>query len=217
MEHIKTEKSLRNIESVLKIIKAAKDRMTEDLKKVNSLDAEIYVEGYKEKKRSEISNNFEAFCQQHSSTLETAASAVIDAEMELDAAPIDFNDTSFTNALTVINSLGKDLPVEQQKDIAKQFRGNYAAERYLQALYVKLGLYFVIVPTQSEKLTRELYRAVIAFNHDREKSASAFRAIERAANNMLVAFNSRYKMDIGVSEASFVEHLHAGAGLKMTN
>lgn len=216
MQHTRTEIALKGIEATLKTIKAEKDRSTEELKKVNSVDSEMYVEAYKEKKRAEINNNFEAFSLKHATALETFANTVIESEKELEAAAIDVNDTTLSNALAMVNSMGDSLPVEQQRDIAKQFSGNYAAEKCLQALYSKLGLSYVIELTNARALTTELYRAVIAFNHDKDKPASSFRAIERAANKMLEAFNSTYKMDIGVSEASFMEYLHAGAGLTMT-
>ena len=216
MQHTRTETALKGIETTLKTIKAEKDRTTEELKKVNSLDSDVYVEGYKEKKRAEINNNFEAFSLKHSGALEAFATTVIEAEQELQAAAIDVNDTTLSNALALVNSMGDSLPVDQQRDIAKQFSGNYAAEKCLQALYSKLGLSYVIQVTNGEALTRELYRAVIAFNHDKDKPASSFNAIERAANKMLEAFNSSYKIDIGVSEAAMFERVCAAAGLTMT-
>lgn len=216
MQHTKTETALKGIETILRAIKAEKDRTTEDIKRVNSVDSDMYVEAYKEQRKAEIYNNFEAFNLKHAAALETFANTVIEAEQELEAAAIDVNDTTLSNALAMVNSMGDSLPVEQQRDIAKQFSGNYAAEKCLQALYSKLGLGYVIELTNARALTTELYRAVIAFNHDKDKPASSFRAIERAANKMLEEFNSTYKMDIGVSEAAFIEHLHAGAGLTMT-
>lgn len=216
MQHNKTETALKGIETTLKTIKAEKDRTTEELKKVNSLDRDVYVEAYKDKKRAEISNNFEAFCLKHATALEAYANTVIEAEQELEALSIDVNDTTLSNALAMVNSMGDSLPVEQQRGIAEQFSGNYAAEKCLQALYSKLGLSYVIQLTNATALTTELYRAVIAFNHEKEKRATHFSAIETAANKMLKAFNSAYKMDLGVSEAAFLENLHAGAGLTMT-
>lgn len=213
MQHHNTYSFCEGIAWQLKLIMGLRDMATRDLEQVNKLDPGMYAEGYIEKKRNAIFENFKGACYEHTVEMEKHASSIIEAEAEEMAKPLDVNDTSLNNAVAMIRNLGDALTPTQQKEIAEQFKGNYAAEECLKALYEKLGLYHVIQKTDGEALTRELYRAVIAFNNDTEKGVASFRAVENAINNMYKAFNIDKQVDLGISEENFLNNVMAGAGL----
>ena len=214
LDHSKTIASIKGIEAILKDIKAKQDRAESQIKEW-MIDT-MYSPAHKEKKVAEIKAEFEQYATVSAAKLGEHAAAILDAETVLLNTVIDVNDSELANTLSIINSVGKGMPIDQQRLIAQKFRGDYHAEKFLSAVYEKNGLAYNIEYTDFDKLTRELRNRIAVFTSDSEKAIMSYRGVEKALNKMLDAINSDYRVNLGMSEAAFMTAFHAAAGLEMT-
>jgi len=214
VNHTKTIENIKGIESIMKAIKARQDRAHADIKEWGT--DTIYSPVHREKKITAIKVEFEQFAASFTGQLYDHAAAILEAETENLNAALDVNDSTFANALTIINGMGKAMPFDQQRKIAMQFRGDYPAEKCIAALYEKLGCDYVVQLTDFGKLHSELAVYISSFVSDADKTTMSYRGIEKTVNKMLDAIQSDYRVDMGVSEQAFFDTMAAAAGLKTT-
>lgn len=214
LDHSKTIAIIKDTEAVLKNIKAKQERANSQIKEW-MMDT-MYSPAHKEKKVAEIKAEFEREAMLSAGQLGTYSKAIMDEEERLLNTVIDVNDTELANTLSVINSVGAGMPMEQQRLIARKFRGDYHAEKFLAAVYEKNGLAYKIEYTDFYQLYRELGNHIAVFVSDSDKTVMSYRGVEKTLNKMLDAINSDYRVDVGVSEMAFMAAVHAGAGLEMT-
>lgn len=211
MIHTTSENAIKGIESILKGIMSEQDKTNKEIDKV--WHDSMLAQDYKENRRAELNGRFELYTSEQADKLLNHTITILEAEAELEKTAIDVNDSTVNNAISFVSSMGEALPLEQQKAIAEQFRGNYPVEKCLTSLYSKIGLTYNIELTNYERLYGELRMAINNFNSSKEKAAAHYRSIEVAANKLLESFNSDYRMELGISDIAFMEYVRIGAGL----
>lgn len=214
MLHNQTIQNIQSIESILRLIKAEQDSANAEMKKW-SAQKDLHPD-LRDREISAIKEEFANFCANYDEEIDRHANAILEAETELSQATVDYDDTSFLNAVNLINAMGTSMPYEQLAKIAKSFRGNYPAEKFLSELYEKYELPYTVTLTNFEQLSNELGGYISVFNSDADKRPQSYAGIEKTLNKMLDSINSDYRVDLGVSELAFLETVSAAAGLDMT-
>ena len=213
MNHEKTVQSIKQIEKILREIKAIQDKTNEDIKKISSdIPAKMLHPDYAAAQITETKRAAEyriaPLCEKIYGFIEDIHAA----EAELSGSTVDLSDATLVTAVQLVQSLGKDMPIEQQQRIAAQFRGNYPAEAVLSDLYKKLGLVHVVKHTNFTQLCFNLRTAVNAFASQPMKIPAAFHKVEKALNDILESVQSDYRVDLGVAMLAFMDGVAAAAG-----
>lgn len=211
MQHNKTIENIKAIEHILKSIKSEQDKTNARIKEW--AEDKTYHPDHIAAKISTLKLDMEQYAATFSDRLYNHIAAIADAENELTRSVIDLNDTAFVNAVQLVQTIGKEMPYEQQQRIAEQFKGNYPAEAMLSDLYDKIGMTYVVKLTNFNDLCYKLRRYTEAFTSQREKTAAGFRGIEKTLNDMLEGVQSDYRVALGVSDMAFMESVCAAAGV----
>lgn len=211
MQHINTIGYIKEIESALVMVKTLQERS--QARCAEWANDNKYHPEYLAGKISAEKTEFEREAAAFNSTMLERAADIERTEKALSELPLDLNNLEFVNAVQIVKTVGNAMPHEQQKKIAEQFRGNYPAERILAQLYSDIGMTYVVEPTDFGKLCTALTTAIGGFASQSEKTAGAFRNIEKVLNEMLKYCQSNHVVDLGVSEQAFMEHVCAAAGM----
>lgn len=209
--HVHTIGYIKEIEAALVMVKTLQERS--QARCAEWANENKYHPEYLAGKISAEKAEFEREAAAFNSTMLERAADIARNESALAEKPLNLNDLEFVNAVQIVKTVGAGMPHEQQKKIAEQFRGNYPAERILAKLYSDMGMTYIVEPTDFGKLCAELTTAIGGFASQPEKTAGAFRNIEKVLNEMLKCCQSGHVVNLGVSEQAFMEHVYAAAGM----
>ena len=223
LNHEKTIANVKEIESILKNILSKQNNVNGYIEEWGGDSS--YNPAFIAQKITALKGDFVQFAGAFSDKLYNHALAIEEAETELLNQSINVNDTALTNAVSLVTALGNDMPMEQQRQIAEQFKGDYYAEKTLAALYEKYNMAYTVKFTDFYTLCHNLRLAIAVFNSDctttagenLSKVTASYYGVEQACNDILSAINSDYKIDLGVKMDSFMAAVCAAAGLEIVS
>lgn len=157
--------ALRTLDQGPKRIAAHREQFKKDIDFPDTIRdkySQKYMDGLKQEAQTKRDKAIEKEVNEIRSALE-----VVKELRDFGSESIDIMNPKLQSAITIINTMGRDLPASSQLSIAEQFRGDIGSLKFLSQLYKKNGYFYA---DQVAEMTKTISQAAIdnmAYNVNR--------------------------------------------------